>query len=182
MNARTFAALLAALVMLLAAGTRMWIQTTQPDREDEENAPEAASDAGAEEGLMPPVEGGVRQAFGPYYIREYRQWTMCEETVYDAEAGENVYAPVDGTVVRIEAVDGGSRVVLMCEGTHLVFYPVRDVRVFTGSSAARGDVLARTVGELRVYAEADGQAVDWRTIAQETTFDAAAGVADGAVE
>ncbi len=185
MKNRTFALLLAALVMLLGAGATAWQKVRQEDgvqMQAQSAAVHSRENTEGEEFLIP-VFGTTEQEYGAVYSEEYGQWTMCPHMTWTVEYGREVYAPLSGTVTKIEAgTEGGSCVHMDCGQAVLEIFPIYNVRVFSGSRVEQGEVLGEARECLRVRAYQNGLPIDPRRIGKTSSFDAAAGAEQGNVE
>jgi len=192
MKERNFALFLAALVMLLGAGASVWQKGRQEDArmraqsaavriQEEREAKEGEAKDGEE--ILLPAFGTPKQEYGAVYSDQYGQWTLSECMVWTVEGMREVSAPLSGTVVRIEPqTEGGSRVRIDCGDAAVEIFPIYNVRVFSGSRTARGDVIGTARESLTLRAYRDDLPTDPRQIGKTSSFDASAGAGQKGVE
>lgn len=174
MNSRTFAAVLAGMIMLISAVAGIWKQGMRERDIPAESEVEYVQPQ-IEEFIIP-VQGEMSRAFGAEYSSTYGQWSMQTETVFSTQERADIYAPLSGRVERIEAEEsGGSKIALKCGEATISLFPVYEVRVFVGSSVQQGERLGSVQRALHVQAERGGETIDPQSVTGEITFPQAAG-------
>lgn len=101
-------------------------------------------------------------AFGAQFSDAYGQWSFRDSIDFRLKAGGAVYAPMSGTIQRVEALEqGGSRVTMQCENeVEIALEPVHSLRIFIGSRVVQGDVLGSGGEALSMRAWKGGRAID----------------------
>lgn len=165
MTTRTFCLLIVTLLLALSAGTVIVIRGISVEEQEVKEAFVASKPI---EYLKSPTGSWQETAvFGAQYSEQYGQWSYRDDIAFDMQANAPVYAPMSGTVVRVEeAGESGSCVVLQCgEETEIGLQPVYGLRIFKGSKVKQGDVIGEGRGSVSLKVWKAGRIVDPLTLA-----------------
>jgi len=157
-NNRTFCALLAAFLMLTGGIVHICREDHQGGMALSGDAVEAAS---GQAGWISPLNSwNVLEGYGAQYDDALSQWSGRSSVLLDAEAGETVVSPMNGTVEKIENDGGGSWIVIAEADMKVEIRTVTGICVFEGSGVRAGDILGRAQGAIELRTWKNGECVN----------------------
>lgn len=160
MSNRTFCLLLIAFLFAISAGVAAFMRWNQPE---DETAQDTFVSTPIAETLTSPTgswqEAGI---FGAQYSERYGQWSLKDEITLKIQSGASIYAPMSGTVSRVEAIaEGGGSVVLQCENdVQIMIWPVYKLRVFEGSRVTQNDTIGFGEEQVSMRIYQNGRVID----------------------